>query len=511
MKRSNINQMLSLLFLLGTSCSTLAQKRVQQNKTVKKPNVIFILVDDMGWKDLGVYGSTFYESPNIDKLASQGMQFMDAYASSPVCSPSRSSIMTGQYPVNTGMTDWIPGVSRNRQPQPDLKLIEQSIVDNLPKSNTSLGQAFKNNGYATCYSGKWHLGETQEYWPEAEGFDYNYGGWSAGNPRAEGMKGYFSPYNNPKLKDGPKGEFLTDRLTTETIDFIKNQAKAGKPFFADLSFYAVHEPVEAKEKYIEKFKDKAHRLGLDTMQQFAKDADWMQGNPSFKERIVQADPVYAGLIYTVDENVGLIMATLKELGIEDNTIVVFSSDNGGLSTAERSPTTNYPLRYGKGWNYEGGVRVPLIVKWPGVTKAGSVSSFPIVNTDFYPTFLEMAGLPQMLQQTKDGVSMVPLLKGEKSIDQKEIFWHYPHYGNQGGSPASSVRMGDWKLIQFYSDNHVELYNLRIDIEERRDLARAFPDKTADLLGRLNSWKKSTNAKTPLINPYYNPNYKLLKQ
>ncbi|MBK0383622.1 sulfatase [Pedobacter sp. SD-b] len=510
MNRINIKQIITSLFLLGIIFSVKAQNKVKQNKTVEKPNVIFILVDDMGWKDLGVYGSTFYESPNIDKLASQGVRFTDAYASSPVCSPSRSSIMTGQYPVNTGITDWIPGSNRFRKSQPYLKLIEQSIVNNLPKSNISLGQAFKNNGYATCYSGKWHLGESEEYYPEAEGFDYNYGGWAAGNPRAAGMKGYFSPYNNPKLKDGPVGEFLTDRLTTETINFIKKQAKSGKPFFADLSFYAVHEPIEAKQEYIKKFTDKAHNLGLDTLQQFVKDADWMQQNPSFKERIIQADPVYAGLIYTVDENVGRIMTTLKELGIDKNTIIVFTSDNGGLSTAERSPTTNYPLRYGKGWNYEGGVRIPLIIKWPGFAKPGTISNFPVVNTDFYPTLLEMSGLPQLPEQTKDGVSIVPLLKGDKSIDQPILFWHYPHYGDQGGSPASSIRMGDWKLVQFYYDNHTELYNLRIDLEERRDLSRAFPEKTADLLQRLNDWKKSTNAKTPLINPYYNPDYKLLK-
>ena len=511
MDKKNINQIIALILLMGITFATQAQKKVSQKNIAEKPNVIFILVDDMGWKDLGVYGSTFYETPNINTLASQGMQFMDAYASSPVCSPSRSSIMTGQYPVNTGITDWIPGANRFRKSQPDLKLIEQPFVDNLPKSNTTLGQAFKNNGYATCYAGKWHLGESQEYWPEDEGFDYNYGGWAAGNPRAGGMKGYFSPYNNPKLKDGPKGEFLTDRLTTETINFIKKEVKEGKPFFADLSFYAVHEPVEAKKEYIEKFTEKAHRLGLDTMQQFVKDADWMKGHPSWKERMVQADPVYAGLIYTVDENVGRIMATLKELGIDNNTIVVFTSDNGGLSTAERSPTTNYPLRYGKGWNYEGGVRIPLIIKWPGVTTPGTVCDYPVVNTDYYPTFLEMAGLPQMPQQTRDGVSMVPLLKGEKSFSQKVIFWHYPHYGDQGGSPASSIREGDWKLIQFYYDNHVELYNLRTDIEERRDLSKALPERTAALTEQLNLWKKETNAKIPLINPYYNPDHELLKK
>ena len=484
MNKKNFNKIIiATIFLLGISFTTHAQ--VHKTNLLSKSNVVFIPLDDMGWKDLGVYGSTFYETPNIDKLAAQGMLFMDAYASSPVCSPSRSSIMTGQYPVNTGITDWIPGANRYRKSQPDLKLIEQPFVNDVPKSNTSLGQAFKNNGYATCYSGKWRIGESQEYWPENEGFDYNFGGWAAGNPRAGSMNGYFSPYNNPKLIDGPKGEFLTDRLTTEVINFIKKETKEGKPFFADLSFYAVHEPIEAKEEYIKKFTEKAHRLRLDTMQQFVKDADRMQLQPSWKERMVHANPAYAGLIYTVDKNVGRIMATLKELGIDNNTIVVFTSDYGSLSTAEGSPTANYPLRYGKGWNYEGGTRIPLIIKWPGKTAPGTVCDYPVVNTNFYLTFLEMAGLQKMPQQTKYGISMVPLLKGEKSFSQKVIYWHYPHYGNQGGSAAPSIREGDWKLIQFYYDNHVELYNLRTDIEERRDLSKALPERTAALAEQLN--------------------------
>ena len=474
------------------------------SQKARKPNIIFILCDDMGWKDLGTYGSTFYETPNIDKLASQGMKFMDAYSSSPECSPSRSSIMTGQYPVRTGITDWIVGAQNIFGPLPNQKLIQKPFVLNLPKSEKTIAQTLKENGYATCFAGKWHLGLSQKYWPKNEGFDYNYGGWAAGNPRDYGMGGYFSPWNNPKLKNGPKGQFLTDHLTTETIKFIKKEVKAGKPFFADLSFYAVHEPIEAKKKYIEKFKRKAHRLGLDTLQQFVKDAPWMKVYPSFKERSVQDNPVYAGLIYSVDQNVGRIMNTLKELGISKNTIVVFTSDNGGLSTAEGSPTTNYPLRYGKGWTYEGGVRVPLIIKWPGVTQAGSVSRFPVINTDFYPTFLQMADLPQMPKQTKDGVSLVPLLEGKKSIDQPELYWHFPHYSDQGGSPSSAMREGNWKLIQFYGDHHEELYNLRTDIEERRNLAKALPERTAKMSSLLNEWKSRTHAKIPSVNPYYNP-------
>ena len=469
-----------------------------------KPNIIFILCDDMGWRDLGTYGSTFYETPNIDKLASQGMKFMDAYASSPECSPSRAGIMTGQYPSRVGITDWIVGDRYYFGPQPNRKLISRPYELNLPKSEITIAQTLKDHGYVTCFAGKWHLGLKPSSWPRAEGFDYNYGGWAAGDPRAYGMGGYFSPWNNPKLKNGPKGTFLTDRLTTLTINFIKKEVQTGRPFFADLSYYAVHIPIQAKKKYITMFREKAHRLQLDTFQQFVRNAPWMKG--SFKERIVQDNPVYAGLIYSVDQNVGRIMRTLRQLGIAKNTIVVFTADNGGLATAQGSPTSNLPLMDGKGWTYEGGIRVPLIIKWPGVAKPGSVSNFPVINTDFYPTFLQMAGLPQMPKQSVDGVSMVPLLKGKSTIDQPVLYWHYPHYSDQGGTPSSAIRMGNWKLIQFYGDNHVELYNLRTDIEEQSDLTNAMPEKTAELLHILNEWKQKVHAKIPLINPYYNPHF-----
>jgi arylsulfatase A-like enzyme len=326
------------------------------------------------------------------------------------------------------------------------------------------------------------------------------------------MGGYFSPYHNPKLSDGPKGQFLPDRLTSEIIKFIKKEAREGQPFFADLSFYAVHEPIQAKQKYVEKFKRKARRLGLNHLKQFIRHhsshgpAGWMQ---HWSERIVQDNPVYAGLIYSVDQNVGRILATLKKLGIARNTIVVFTSDNGGLSTlgTPHAPTSNLPLRYGKGWTYEGGIRVPLIIKWPGVTKPESVTHFPVINTDFYPTFLQAAGLSPMPKQAIDGKSLVPLLKGKQSIDQPALYWHYPHYHGGGASPESAMRAGNWKLIQFYNDNHVELYNLRTDIEERHDLADVLPERTAKMLHQLNNWKRKTRAKIPKLNPFYNPGYR----
>jgi arylsulfatase A-like enzyme len=508
MKNKRLEKVILYGCCLLISIHTFAQS---SNSSQKKPNIIFLLTDDLGWKDLSAYGSTFDETPNLDRLAKEGMLFTDAYASCNVCSPSRSSIMTGQYPVHTGITDWITGRQTSTGPMPYDKLLPPSFSFNLDTTQVTIAEALKKGGYATFFAGKWHLGLTPQYWPENQGFDINKGGWAAGNPWAHGMGGYFSPYRNPRLTDGPKGEFLTDRLTTETIKFIKKKANEGKPFFADLSFYAVHERIQAKPEYIKKFKEKAHRMGLDTLLQFIKDAPWMQEEAGWKERVVQSNAVYAALLYSVDENVGRIMKVLKQLGIADNTIVVFTSDNGGLSTSEGTPTSNLPLRYGKGWNYEGGIRVPLIIKWPGVTKPNAVCRFPVINTDFYPTFLQMAHLPLMPRQHKDGVSMVPLLEGHASINQPLLYWHYPHYSNQGGGPSSAVREGNWKLIQFYTDNHVELYNLRADIEERRDLAKIFPDKAAVLLKQLNLWKKATHAKLPTLNPYYNDDYKFLMQ
>lgn len=483
--------------------------RAQKDATRQKPNIIFFLTDDLGWKDLSVYGSTFDETPNLDRLATEGMRFTDAYASCNVCSPSRSSIMTGQYPVTTGITDWIIGRQNSNGPMPYDKLLPQPFTFNLDTSEVTIAEALKRGGYATFFGGKWHLGLSPEYWPENQGFDVNKGGWAAGNPRDGGMGGYFSPYHNPRLSDGPKGEFLTDRLTDEAIRFIQEKTRAHEPFFVDVSFYAVHQPIEAKKQYIDKFRAKAHRLGLDTMNAFVKNEAWMAYQPGWKTRVVQSNPVYAALLYSVDENIGRVMALLKKLDIEKNTIVVFTSDNGGLSTSEGSPTSNAPLRDGKGWNYEGGVRIPLIIKWPGVTGPGSVSHTPVVNTDLYPTFLEAAGLPLMPAQHTDGVSLRPLLAGTGPIAQPAIYWHYPHYSNQGGSPSSAMREGDWKLVQFYDDGRVELYNLKTDTSERHDLSRMFPARTATMLQMLNEWKKESHAKIPSVNPYYNPDYQEL--
>jgi arylsulfatase A-like enzyme len=463
----------------------------------KKQNFVFILVDDLGYMDIGVNNpDTFYETPNIDRLASQGMRFTDAYAACPVCSPTRASIMAGKYPARMDTTDWFGA------PQPERaknhwtgkkKLLPASYVEQLPLKEVTIAEALKEAGYNTFFAGKWHLGPTEEYWPENQGFDVNKGGWLRGGPYGPGK--YFVPYGNPRLEDGPKGEHLPDRLATETVKFIKQNKD--NPFLAYLSFYSVHTPLISREDLKQKYLKKKEKLGLE--------AKWGQDHQR-KVRLVQEHAVYAGMVEAMDMACGKVLEALKELGLEDNTAIFFMSDNGGLSTSEGSPTSNLPLRGGKGWLYEGGIREPMIIKWPGVTKAGSTCGEPVISTDFYPTMLQMAGLELKPAQHIDGVSLVPLLKGKRSPKPRPIFWHYPHYGNQGGSPGAAVRLGDYKLIEFFEDDHIELYDLKKDIGEKKDLSKKMPKKAAQFRKILNDWQKEVDAKMPTPNPDYDPDY-----
>ncbi|MFW6279377.1 MAG: sulfatase [Bacillota bacterium] len=456
-----------------------------------KPNIVFILLDDMGWKDIGCYGSEFYETPNIDRLAQEGMRFTDGYAACPVCSPTRASIMSGKYPATVGVTDWIGAHTRG-------KLIDAPYIDHLPAEEKSLAQALSEGGYNTWHIGKWHLGE-EPYFPENHGFDVNIAGCEMGNP---GRDGYFSPYNVENLSDGPEGEYLTDRLTTEAIDLIKNNDD--HPFYLNLCYYAVHTPIMGKKEYVNKYKTKAKSLGLDNIKTFELGDNFPcehKKNRRIKRRLVQSDPEYAAMVQSVDENVGRLMETLEEIGEAENTVIVFTSDNGGLATAEGSPTCNLPLNEGKGWMYEGGTREPMIIKWPGMIEPDSICSEPVTSPDFYPTLLEMAGLDLIPEQHQDGVSLVPLLTGEnKSLDREAIYWHYPHYGNQGGTPGSSIRMGDYKLIEFFEDGRVELYNLRQDVGEKNNIAEQKPEIAAEMKQKLIRWRKSVEAKIPQPNP-----------
>lgn len=471
--------------------------------SVEKPNFVFILVDDLGWADLGCYGSTFHETPNLDKLAGESLRFTNAYAACPVCSPTRTSIMTGKYPARTGVTDWIPGRQSYSPGLPGDKVLSREFELEMKLEEVTIAEALKGAGYRTFFAGKWHMGEDSIYWPEHQGFDINKGGWSVGSPRG----GYFSPYINPRLESGPEGEHLADRLTDESIAFLEGNQE--KPFLLYLSFYSVHTPLQGKAELIEKYEAKLESNGMDPAAMVTTDREWIKYAPArgrFVERIKQGHPVYASMIETLDTNVGRLIFKLEELGLDRNTVVIFMSDNGGLATAEGSPTSNLPLRAGKGWMYEGGIREPMFIKWPGSGSAGRVSDIPVTSTDFYPTMLEMAGLELMPEQHMDGVSLVPLLNGKGALEERPLFWHYPHYGNQGGKPGAAVRLGDYKLIEFFDPGLVELYNLAADVGESQNLADALPDKVEEMLRLLHSWQEELGARGMDPNPDYDPEY-----
>ncbi len=461
-----------------------------------RPNIVFILMDDLGWKDIGCYGSSFYETPNIDRLAREGMRFTDAYAACPVCSPTRASILTGKYPARVGVTDWIDW-GGGLHPAKG-KVVDVPYIDHLPLNEHNLARTLSEAGYHTWHVGKWHLGGS-DYYPDKQGFDKNIGGCALGLP----WNSYFSPWNLPTLKNGEDGEYLPDRLTDEAIGLIENSDV--QPFFLNLWYYLVHTPIQTPERYIDKYKEKASALGLDEVETLREGEYFSCEHKKDKRicrRLVQSDPTYAGMVQNMDENIGRVLQTLEETGQAENTVVIFTSDNGGLATAEGSPTCNFPLLEGKGWMYEGGTREPLIVRWPGQVPPDSTCTVPVTSPDFYPTLLDIAGLDRKPEQHCDGESLLPLLKEEGELERDAIFWHYPHYGNQGGTPGASVRMGDYKLIEFFEDNHVELYNLRQDVSEQHDLSTEEPEKTAELRQRLHEWQRSVEARIPERNPAY---------
>lgn len=452
----------------GVACST---------REAGKPNFVFILVDDLGFMDISPNNpDCFYETPNLARLASQGVRFTDGYAANPVCSPTRYSIMTGKYPTRIKATNFFAGRREEKfKPAP--------LHDNMPLSEETLGEAFKSAGYRTAFLGKWHLGPTEEYWPEAQGFDINVGGCNRGMPSS-----FFSPYKNPRLEDGPEGEYLTKRLTDESLKILDEFSN--DPFLLYLAFYTVHIPLEAPEEVVEKYRKKAESL---RGEEFAGEEQiWPTDDPR-NVRIQQKHATYAAMVECMDAQVGRVLDKLEELGLDDNTVICFMSDNGGLSTAEGMPTSNLPLRAGKGWLYEGGIREPFIIKWPEAAEPGSTCSEPVISTDFYPTLLEIAGLPARPERHRDGVSLVPLLKKKGTLERDALFWHYPHYSNQGGFPGGAVRRGDFKLLERFEDGKVQLYNLAEDIGEQDDLAEAMPDKVEELRRILHDWYKSVGA------------------
>ena len=452
---------MALVALVSGQCAT------SHAAETKRPNIVFILIDDLGWADVGCFGSKFYRTPNIDKLAGQGMRFTDAYAACAVCSPTRASILTGKYPARLHLTDWIPGEGD----KPAHALLVPKWQQFLPLEEVTIAEALKPAGYVCASIGKWHQGGPKCF-PQHQGFDLNIAGGDIGHPAS-----YFWPYESkthtvPGLKaDGHAGEYLTDRLTDAAERFIQ-QNKAG-PFFLYFAHYAVHTPLEAKPAVVAKY-----------------------GNNIPPGQ--QTNAVYAAMIESVDDSVGRILRTLDTLGIASNTVVVFMSDNGGLWPRS---TSNAPLRAGKAYPYEGGIREPLIIRWPGPTQPGTTCSVPVSSIDFFPTFVELAGAK--LPSPVDGRSLVPLLKQSGPLEREALFWHYPHYwSNNRVRPYGAVRAGDWKLIELYEDMRVELYNLKDDLGEAHDLAKEKPEKATELRALLHNWRQSVNAQMPTPNPEF---------
>ncbi|MDZ4685710.1 MAG: sulfatase [Planctomycetaceae bacterium] len=459
-----------LRLLLVMSCAICAVCE-SSRAAAPRPNVIVILADDLGWTDLGCYGSDFYETPHLDRLARDGMKFTQNYSACTVCSPTRAALMTGKYPARLHITDWIPG-----QMPDNPKLLVPDWTKHLPHEELTLAEVFQAVGYTTATIGKWHLG-TEAYYPQHQGFDLNIAGTDKPQPPS-----YFAPWKIPTLSEGNDGDYLTDRLAEEAVNYLDRVKE--KPFFLYLPHFAVHTPIQGRKDLVAKFQAK------------------------LKPGLTHTNVGYAAMLASLDDAVGRVRAKLDELKIADRTVVVFTSDNGG-----RIPTTsNVPLRYGKASAYEGGVRVPLIVHGPGVTQPGSVCDAAVITMDLYPTLIELCGL-DLPDRTKspqpgcDGVSLVPLLKQTGTLARTELFWHYPHHQHyqQGGTtPYAALRRGDFKLIEFFNDMHVELYNVREDIGEQRDLAATMPEQAAALRTRLHEWRKEVGAQMPTPNPVYDP-------
>ncbi|PTX59691.1 arylsulfatase A-like enzyme [Kordia periserrulae] len=439
--------------------------------------MIFILVDDLGWTDLSSYGSDYYQTPNIDKLASEGVKFTNAYAASAVCSPTRASILTGKYPARLQLTDFIPG-----KHAPNTKLLPPDWKKYLDTSEVTMVKIFQSNGYKTAHIGKWHLGKDSIYWPENQGFDVNIAGWSRGQPfknKKKGKNGYFAPYGNPRLTDGPQKEYLTNRLAQEAKQFIEQHKN--QPFFLNYWLYAVHTPLQATAEKVHKYKQ-------------------LQDSTSHHK-----NPTYAAMIEHMDEAVGTILTTLKELDLEKNTIIVFTSDNGGLignhPRFKEKVTSNIPLKSGKGDRYEGGVRVPTIVYYPEKIKP-SIEHTPTISVDFLPTLLDIANIPKKNLPETDGVSLASILLNQKDMASRPLFWHYPHYHTEGAVPHSAIRFNQYKLIHNLETNELELYDLSQDMGETHNLSSQNKEITNRLFKMLQEWKMAVGAQNPTINPSF---------
>lgn len=471
----NISRAFILTFCTLIACALAPLRAANQPAPL---NFVIILVDDWGWTDVGFTGSKLYETPHIDRLAATGVRFTNAYAACTVCSPTRASLLTGKYPARLHITDWIHGHNR-----PFAKLKPPQWTEHLPREETTIAEAVKTikttPAYATAAIGKWHLGDAAEGLPTEHGFDLNLGGTDRGQPPS-----YFSPYKIATLKDGPPGEYLTDREASEACNFF--EANKDRPFLLYLPHYTVHTPIQAKKEKIAKYQAKIAKL---------KDA----GQP-----VPQSHAGYAAMVESLDESIGAITARLDELKLRERTVIILTGDNGGLKLG--GVTDNSPARAGKGSAYDGGVRVPLVIAGPvaagGPAIKPGVCDEPVISPDLFATVIDLAGAADPRGQGKsDGMSLAPLLKDPAGkLGRDEIYWHYPHYHPGGAAPYSAVRSRDWKLIHFYEDNRVELYNLKDDIGETKDLAAANPDKATELRGNLTRWRAAVGAQDPLPNP-----------
>lgn len=456
-------------------------------------NVVLILADDLGWSDLGAYGSTFHETPHLNRLAAEGMRFTDAYAASPVCSPTRANLLTGRHPARIQQTDWIPG----QGDEPHQKLLQVQDQDSLPRSEVTIAEYLSAAGYATAHIGKWHLGR-EGHRPTDQGFDLMVAVNDHGSPPT-----YFWPYKGRDrdldwlTATGQPGENLTERLGEEAARFIREYRD--RPFFLYLPFYAPHTPLEGRPVLVEEYQARAEALG------FAEEEVWGTEGGNLHRR-VQSHPVYAAMVETMDAAVGRVLRSLEENGVAQRTVVFFLSDNGGLAVLEdgwgEPPTTNLPLRAGKGWLYEGGIRIPLIVRWPGAVPAGETETTPVNTSDILPTVLQIAGVEKRADVPLDGLSLVPVLRGREAPERAEMYWHYPHYHGSGHRPSSAIRSGEYKLIEWYEDGRVELYDLMADPGEVLDLSSERPEVVARLRKQLGAWLREVGAQVPAPNPAY---------
>ncbi len=480
---------IQMLMLAGLAVLQIASSCQAGNRS-ERLNVVMLVVDDLGQRDLGCYGSSFYETPNADRLAAQGTLFTQAYAACPVCSPTRASLVTGLYPQRTGITDYIgaaqpEGWKRNTPHLPAPYSLQLGL------EHTTIAELLKPAGYATFFGGKWHLGD-EGFFPEDQGFDVNRGGIARGGPY--GGKKYFSPYGNPRLDDGPEGEHLPDRLAKEAVEFMTEHRDS--PFLVWLPFYSVHTPLMSREDL--KLKYEARRAQLDQKDVFGDESPR-------KVRLTQDHAVYAGMVEAMDLAVGRVLDGIDRLGLADNTLVILTSDNGGLSTSEGSPTSNMPLRAGKGWLYEGGIRVVSIMRLPGTIPAGTKCETPVMSIDYVPTILDLCHVSAPAGLSFDGLPLTSLFTDEPSAEfRRPLYWQYPHYGNQGGAPGAVVLDGKWKLIEWFDNDTTELFDLSSDVGEQKNLAEQHPDVVARLRRQLQDWQRDVQAKRSSPNDAFDP-------